>query len=188
MFEKLKAYKPINEQETKDKELMIKFIENNPNVLYRTNLTAHLTSSAIILNESFDKVLFIHHNIYNSWGWVGGHNDGDPNCLKVAIKEAKEETGVKNIYPYSEEILGIDVIYVKNHIKKGEYIPDHLHLNVTYLLIASELDELISKPDENSGVKWFDLEKVFDYITEDRMKPIYKKLIDKAKFWYKGIA
>jgi len=66
MFEKLKAYKPINEQETKDKELMIKFIENNPNVLYRTNLTAHLTSSAIILNESFDKVLFIHHNIYNS--------------------------------------------------------------------------------------------------------------------------
>ncbi len=186
MFEKLKAYKPINEQEIKDKELMIKFIENNPNILLRTNLAAHLTSSAIILNESFDKVLFIHHNIYNSWGWVGGHNDGDPDCLKVAIKEAKEETGVKNIYPYSEEILGIDAIYVKNHIKKGEYISDHLHLNVTYLLIASESDKLISKPDENSGVKWFGLEEALNNITEDRMKPIYKKLFEKAKLLTKN--
>ena len=39
----------------------------------------------------------IHHNIYNSWSWTGGHADGDKDLLYVAIKEAKEETGVKNI-------------------------------------------------------------------------------------------
>ena len=91
MFEKLRLYQPVNEQEAIDKKAMLQFIEHNKDVLYRTNLIAHMTSSAIVMNQSMDKVLFAHHNIYNSWGWVGGHNDGDPDCLHVALKEAKEE-------------------------------------------------------------------------------------------------
>lgn len=183
MYEQLKNYQPQNEQEEKDLEAILLFIDRNPDVLVRTNLVAHLTSSAIIMNQKMDKVLFIHHNIYNSWGWVGGHNDGDPDFLNVAIKEAKEETGVTNIKPFSDDILGVDVIYVQNHMKHGAYVPDHVHLNVTYLLVADESDDLTIKPDENSGVKWFSFEEVFNHITEPRMKPIYNKLIHRALKW-----
>ncbi|WMM23788.1 GNAT family N-acetyltransferase [Tissierella sp. MB52-C2] len=46
------------------------------------------------MNKSLDKVLMIHHNIRNTWAWTGGHVDGDSDFLHVAIKEAKEETGI----------------------------------------------------------------------------------------------
>jgi 8-oxo-dGTP pyrophosphatase MutT (NUDIX family) len=177
----LEDYMPKNEQETVDKQTILEFIKNNDDYLDRTNKVAHMSSSAIVVNKSMDKVLFAHHNIYNSWGWVGGHNDGDNNPLRVAINEAKEETGVKNIIPYSEEIFIIDVIFVFNHIKHDKYVNDHLHLNTTYLLIADENDELVFKPDENSGVKWFDIDTVMEQVTEERIKSVYNKAFDIIK-------
>ncbi len=171
----IQAYKPKNEQEEKDKQLMMEFLENNDDALIRDNLAAHITSSAFVVNETMDKIVFVHHNIYNSWSWVGGHNDGDPDLLHVAIKEAKEETGIKHIRSYDSDIFTLDVIYVKNHIKHGEYVPDHLHLNAAFLLIASEEDPLHINHAENSGVKWFQIDDVLDYISEDRMMPVYQK-------------
>ena len=138
-----------------------------------------MTNGFTKVNERMDKVLFIHHNIYNSWGWVGGHNDGNPDLLEVAIKEAIEETGVTKIRPYSDEVLGIDIVYVENHIKNGKFVGDHLHLNATYLLIANENEKLTIKEDENSGVKWFLIDEVMNHITEERIKTVYTKLLDR---------
>ncbi len=180
MFEKLKAYLPINEQETTDKQAMLDFIDHYDNTLLRDNLLAHFTSSAIVLNETFDKILFAYHKIYDSWGWVGGHNDGDPDFAHVAIKEAMEETGIKDVRLFDDEILGIDIIMVPNHIKHSKYVSDHLHLNITYLLIAPESQAIKHKPDENLGVRWFKLDEYESYVTEDRMKGVYQKLIKHA--------
>lgn len=181
MIELIKKYVPKNEQEEKDQKAMIQFMENNDDYLSRSNLVAHMSSSAIVVNEKMDKVLFAHHNIYDSWGWVGGHNDGDSDPLHVAIKEAKEETGLSNVKPYSNEIFLIDVIYVFNHIKNGNFINDHLHLNTTYLMIADEKEKLVVKPDENSGVAWFDIETVFEHISEKRILTVYKKAFNEIK-------
>ncbi|MCF7923652.1 MAG: NUDIX hydrolase [Candidatus Izimaplasma sp.] len=178
-IKQIENYKPYNEQEVYDKKLILDFIKENSNNLFRENLAAHITSSAIVVNQEMTKVLFAYHNIYDSWSWVGGHNDGDPDLLKVAIKETKEETGVKEVRPYSNDIFMLDVIYVENHIKKGKYVPDHLHLNLSFLLIASENQKLVVKPDENQGVKWIELDRVFEMISEPRMIPVYKKAFDK---------
>jgi ADP-ribose pyrophosphatase YjhB (NUDIX family) len=175
----IKNYVPYNEQEVKDQQTILRFIEQNSDVLYRTNEIAHITSSAIVVNESMTKVLFAFHNIYQSWSWVGGHNDGEENCLHVALSETKEETGIKNVRPWSDEIFMIDTVYVHNHIKKTNYVPDHLHLNITYLLIADETDELSIKQDENSGVKWFDIPDVLNHVNEERMWSIYQKAFNK---------
>ncbi|MDI6453392.1 NUDIX hydrolase [Peloplasma aerotolerans] len=176
MYKKLFAeYQPKNEQESKDLQLILNFIKRNDDALYRTNLAGHITSSAFVLNQKMTKILFAYHHIYDSWAWVGGHNDGNPNLLEVAIKEAKEETGVKHVVPYSDQIFTVDVIYVKNHIKNGLYVPDHLHLNATFLLIADENDPLLINHAENSGVKWFLISEVIDYVSEARMKPVYLK-------------
>lgn len=177
----IKEYKTYNEQEEVDKQLILDFIEKNSNHLFRENLTAHLTSSAIVVNPTLTKVLFAYHNIYDSWGWVGGHNDGDPDMLKVAIKETKEETGISDVTPYHEDIFMVDVIYVENHIKKGKRVPDHLHLNLTYLLIADENQDIRPKKDENQAVAWFELDEVFNKITEPRMVPVYQKAFEKIK-------
>lgn len=177
----IKRYKPCNEQEEKDKELILSFIETHPDVLTRENKIAHLTSSGFIVNKNRDKVLMIHHNIYNSWGWTGGHADGEENLLEVALKEAREETGVKSIKPIIEDICSIEVLTVNAHIKNENYISAHLHMSVAYILEATENEELHIKPDENSGVKWINIDEVNKYVNEEHMKYVYEKLIQKCK-------
>ncbi|KKH67456.1 hypothetical protein DU75_05775, partial [Methanosarcina mazei] len=98
--EAIQRYKPINPQEKMDKEVVLDYIDQfYENILTRENKIAHMTSSGLILNKSLDKILMIHHKIYNTWAWTGGHADGMSDMLDVALKEAKEETGVCNIEP-----------------------------------------------------------------------------------------
>lgn len=174
-------YKPFNEQEQKDKESIIYAINNFDNLLTRDNTLAHMTSSGYIVNKDRTKVLMIHHNIYNTWAWTGGHADGEGDLLGVAIKEAIEETGVKNIKPITTEILSVDVIEVLGHIKRGSYVSAHLHLNVCYLLEADEVDELIIKADENSGVKWLPIDELHKFSSEPHMVKLYNKFNEKIK-------
>ena len=120
--------------------------------------------------------------IYKSWAWTGGHADGDSNLLHVAIKEAKEETGLKNVTPITENILGLDVLNVNGHVKKGKYISSHLHLSIAYLLEANEEDELIINEEETNGVKWIPIDELHIHCTEDHIvKTVYSKFNKKIK-------
>lgn len=177
----IEEYIPKNEQEATDKKAMIDFANNNKNSFLRDSKIAHFTNSAIILNKKRDKVLLIYHLIYKSWSWVGGHNDGNVNFLEVVIKEAIEETGVKKVVPILKEPISLDNIYVPYHIKNGEFVGDHIHMNLTFLLEADESEELVIKPDENSGVKWFKIDEVLDVIEEERMIYIYKKIFNEIR-------
>ena len=102
--------------------------------------------------------------------------------LAVAIREAQEETGVKEIQTVDDAIFSIETLTVDGHEKRGRYVPSHLHLNVTYLLEADEAEVLRIKPDENSGVKWFSLEEALEACSEPWMvERIYKKLNKKLQ-------
>jgi 8-oxo-dGTP pyrophosphatase MutT (NUDIX family) len=175
----IKEYIPYNQQEMKDKELILKCISNFPDILTRDNTIAHVTSSGYIVNKTRDKVLMIYHNIYKSWAWTGGHADGDCDLLKVAIKEACEETGLKNVTPVNGQILSLDVLNVRGHIKYGEYVSSHLHLSVAYLLEADENDTLIINKEETSGVKWLPINELHIHCNEPYMVAIYNKFNEK---------
>ena len=182
LLKQLKAYAPYNEQETNDKKVMIKLLEKESDIFTRENEVAHFTASSWLVNKEHTKVLMIYHNIYHSWSWTGGHADGDMDLLAVAMREAMEETGVKTITPVSEDIFSIEILTVDGHIKRGKYVPSHLHLNVTYLLEADEAEVLHIKQDENSGVAWFTLEEALEKCSEPWMiEWIYKKLNEKLR-------
>ena len=180
IIEMVSKYQPYNTQEVKDKELILNFLNQFEDVLTRNNIIGHFTTSCWIVNSSLTKVLCIYHKIYNSWGWVGGHNDGDEDFINVALKEAKEETGL-NIEVLDNEIFAIDILPVMNHFKKGEFISSHLHLNLTYLCIADENEKLVLNTDETEGVMWIDINRINDYVSvyDDKMKMIYSKLNEK---------
>lgn len=176
----LEEYVPYNEQEEKDKAVMLSFLETMPDAFTRENKVAHFTASAWLLNKEHTKVLMVYHNIYDSWSWTGGHADGDTDLLAVAVREAREETGIEEIKTVTESIFSIEILTVDGHEKRGEYVPSHLHLNVTYLLEAEESEVLRMKPDENSGVKWFTREEAEAASSEPWMvKRIYHKLNEK---------
>ena len=58
---------------------------------------------------------------------------------------------------------------------------DHIHMNLTYLLVADENEKTLTKVDENSGVRWFDINDVFNHVTEERMIYIYRKIFNILK-------
>lgn len=184
-LEAIKSYQPFNEQERLDQEMIIKFIQNYDNALKRENVLAHLTVSSWIVNQAHNKVLLAYHNIYNSWSWTGGHADGEGNLLAVALKEAKEETGIKTVRPLMKDIFSLESLCVNGHIKNGVYVSSHLHLNITYLLEASDNEPLRNKEDENKSVSWFSFAEVLKAPNEEWMvEHIYQKLMNKLKLFF----
>lgn len=177
---KIEQYKPYNEQEEKDKQTILKYMETFDNILVRENEFAHFTASSWAVNPEKTKVLMIYHNIYQSWAWTGGHSDGEADLLKVAIQELKEETGVKNVKPIKEDIFSLETLTVDGHVKRGKYVSSHIHLNLTYLLEVDEKETLVMKEDENSGVKWVAIEDINKVSKEKWIKEnIYSKLNEK---------
>lgn len=185
-IEKLKKniemFVPYNEQEEVDRKIMLKYINDFDDTLTRQNEYGHFTSSAFVLNKERTKILMIYHKIYNSWAWTGGHSDGDNDLLYVAMKEAKEETGIKNVTPILEDIYSLELINVNGHEKRGKYVGSHVHLNVTYLLEADDNEGIHIKEDENSGVKWVSINEVLDVSSEPWIRDrVYSKIINKMK-------
>ena len=179
--EEIQDYIPFNEQEEKDKEIILKAMDDFSDILLRENEYIHFTSSAFVVNNTKDKVLMIYHNIYNSWGWTGGHADGEDDLLSVAIREVKEETSLENIKVLNDgRIMSLDTLPVAGHFKRGKYVNAHVHISVAYIFQADENESIKIKPDENSNVAWQDINKVVELSTEPHMKVVYKKLIDKV--------
>jgi isopentenyldiphosphate isomerase len=179
MIKDIIDYQPKTRQEAADKKLILQYL-NQDGLYLRSTLIAHYTSSGFIMNKTLDKVLFAYHNIYDSFAWSGGHNDGDQNFLRVALKEAEEELGIKNLKCLTNTIDSLDVLHVNSHIKNGKYVSEHLHFNVTYILIADENEPIRIKADENSAVKWINVFELNKFVTEIKMLKVYIKIITRA--------
>lgn len=181
--EMLKKYLLVTdiEQEQKDIEQIIKAEEIFGNILTRENEFCHLTASSFIINKGHTKVLCIFHNIYKSWGWVGGHADGDDDMLYVARKETNEETSLDHFELLMEQPLSVEILPVKGHVKHGKYVSGHLHLNTTYLFEADENDAVHILESENSNIGWLTFDELISQCDEPYMIPIYEKIVSRIK-------
>ncbi len=179
--EALLNYPAETEQERSDRAEMLRLqAELGDAILTRASDTAHMTGSGFIVNEACTKTLMVYHNIYRSWAWTGGHADGDFDLLQTALREATEETGL-SVRPLLERPISLEIIPVFSHFKRGSYVRAHMHLNLTYALVADERAALRIKPDENSGVKWIPFEDLAREVSEPPMLEIYGKIIERIK-------
>lgn len=182
LISQIEAYIPFNEQEERDRELILRCLREQRDIFTRENAAAHMTTSAWVVNPKRDKALMAYHNIYDSWSWLGGHADGREDLLQVALEEVREESGLKDVRPATDQIYSLEVLTVDGHVKRGAYVSSHLHLNVTYLFEATEEECLQIKPDENSGVAWFGLKEAVAASSEPWFREhIYRKLNEKLK-------
>ena len=170
-------YVPQCEQEQRDKAQMLAFFHRETGWLTRENTLAHVTASGWILDPAGKRALMVYHNIYRSWAWTGGHADGETDLCAVARREACEESGLTGLRALSGAPISLEILTVNGHEKRGEYVPSHLHLNVTYLFEADDGLPLRVKPDENSGARWFAPAEAIAACTEPWMaRRIYEKL------------
>ena len=182
LITQIQNYIPVNEQEETDKRTLLQWLSRPEDISIRENLTGHLTASAWVVTPDRTKVLMAYHKLYDSWAWLGGHADGDWDLCRVAMKEAREESGIEMLRLVSESPISLEILTVNGHEKKGKYVPCHLHLNLTYLFEAESDQVLHCKPDENSGVAWIPMENLAAYSSEPWfVERIYSKLVTKSK-------
>lgn len=182
LMQALENYRPWNPQEIVDRRRLLACLQTQPEVFTRQNQAMHMTASAWIVSPDRARVLMAWHNVYKSWSWLGGHADSDTNLLRVALREAREESGLTEVRPVTESIFSVEILTVDGHEKRGEYVGSHLHLNVTYLLEADDRQALVICPEENSGVRWFSLDEAVAASCEPWFRErIYAKLNEKLR-------
>ena len=181
LLDEIDAYVPRCEQEARDREQMLRFMCDCDDYLERSNLIAHVTTSVWTVNPSRNKTLMVYHNLYDSWSWIGGHADGESDLRSVALRELQEETGVAHARLVNRDILSLETLTVAGHIKRGVYVPSHLHFNVTFLAEADEDETLVSNAEENKAVRWFTFSDALEASTEPWMVThVYEKLIPRS--------
>ncbi|MDR1391342.1 MAG: NUDIX hydrolase [Holosporales bacterium] len=149
--EKLKRYRPADKTETEDKQKMLNFLNLNEACFERSLSTGHFTSSCWLENYDSTKFLMTLHKKLGFWLQLGGHADGDSDLIRVSLKEAREESGLKNIKLLSNEIFDIGV----HMVSKYEKTPEHYHYDVRFLSRATDDNEEIQISDESMDLRWF---------------------------------
>lgn len=185
LIQRVNHYQVLDEIDKRIKNNILDFLNRYNNPLSRDNPVGHITVSAWIINEDHSKVLMINHNLFHSWGYIGGHLDDNPNIIEVIKREIKEETGLSNYKLVSDDILNMEINAVQRHIKNNKLVLSHLHFDIEYLFMANESDKIRIKEDENSGVRWININDIDKYVTEEHMLPLYQKLINKSKKYIK---
>ena len=137
----------------------------------RTHLPGHITGSAWIVDVSRKQVLLVHHAKLNKWVQPGGHADGDENILRVALKEAEEETGLKNFNIVFHQPFDVDIHLIPKRID----FPEHFHYDVRFLLEADP-NERVHVSEESHDVKWIGLEELERYNQERSVLRMKEKL------------
>lgn len=130
---------------------ILEFVSSTPDCFCRTCQQGHITGSAWLLNPAGDKALLTLHRNLKRWMQLGGHADGDPDVLRVALREAEEESGIQGIRPLSADIMDVDIHPIPDRPAKGE--PAHFHYDIRFLMQAPH--ERFAISDESDDLAWW---------------------------------
>jgi ADP-ribose pyrophosphatase YjhB (NUDIX family) len=145
----LEDYQPEDIQQAWAQSEISRFVTENKNCFERALEIGHVTASGWLLNCAGSHALLMHHVKMNRWIQPGGHCDGDPDVLAVALKEAREESGIKKVMCVSPHIFDLDV----HSIPALGNIKEHFHYDVRFLLQAVGCDAL-AQNEESKGLMW----------------------------------
>jgi 8-oxo-dGTP pyrophosphatase MutT (NUDIX family) len=146
----LARYVPIDEHDEAQRRQIEAFVRRHPDCFERSCVPGHLTGSAWLLDSAGQRVLLTHHRKLDRWIQLGGHADGQADLLAVALREAREESGIADIRPVSGEIFDLDV----HEIPARPDEPAHLHFDIRFLLQVHG-DNQFSVSDESHDLAWF---------------------------------
>ena len=140
------------------------FFQANPDGLWRTCRPGHLTGSAWIVSPDRSCVLLTHHHKLGKWLQPGGHADGDPDPLSVALREAAEECGLAGLRPVSRDLFDFD----RHEIPARGDEPAHWHFDFRFL-IEADPSEPLRISAESRDLAWVGLARVADLNPEESM-------------------
>ena len=128
--------------------LFIEFLGSSGQVFERRHPPGHFTGSAWLVSADGQRVLLTHHRKLGRWLQLGGHADGDSDLARVALREAEEESGLRDLV-VEPGLFDLDRHWIPEH----KDVPAHWHYDVRYVVHAGE-DEAYTVSDESLDLAW----------------------------------
>ena len=150
----LDAYVPEGESERADVARLTEALARDD--VWARSTPLHVTGSAIVVHPPTKRVLLRWHERYGIWNHVGGHADDDEQDPWVtALREAEEETGLRDLRPWpgpEPAIVFVEIVPVP--AARGE--ADHEHADVNYVLATDDPDAIADEHDD-AELRWLPL-------------------------------
>jgi len=137
------------------RDRMLALLDSTPDCFVRSSFPGHFTGSALIVSADGERALLHHHRKLDKWLQFGGHCDGDEDVLRVAKREALEESGIDGLIVASERPFDLDI----HPIPAKDKEPEHFHYDIRWVFIAPENAEYI-KSEESHELRWFTAEEL----------------------------
>jgi len=158
----LGAHSPADASEAASLERIRAFVASSPDPFDRRNPDQHITASAFILDPD-GRLLLMHHAKLGLWVQLGGHAELERDAALVAMREAREESGLTDLafHPSLLDesgdpiLLDVDV----HRIRRSGDQPAHLHHDLRFLL-STRAPYLIRRSDEAEDLKWATMDDV----------------------------
>lgn len=165
---------PPDEKEQHDIAKMQDLIQQYPNIMSPTCAIGHITGSGLVCDPAGNMLLHRHKKL-NKWLQFGGHIEGELDVAETALREAKEESGLKDVYHYPIIDQPKPIDFDIHVIPESNNRPEHLHLDFRYMLMTRDADRLNPIYDESQDFLWAHYRDILG--TQD---PEEQKLIDPA--------
>jgi 8-oxo-dGTP pyrophosphatase MutT (NUDIX family) len=164
------AARPLDAGEAAMTVETILFVEAHADCLQRTCVPGHLTGSAWIVSPDRSRTLLTHHRKLDKWLQLGGHADGDPDLAAVALREAREESGLARLRLVAKEIFDVD----RHWIPARKTEPAHWHYDIRFMIEADPA-ELLTVSDESKDLAWVEVTQVTTLNPEESMARMVRK-------------
>jgi 8-oxo-dGTP pyrophosphatase MutT (NUDIX family) len=155
MLSMLQTYVPTDAGERLMLTRMIQFAATHENCCERSLSLGHMTGSAWVIDLERAHVLLTHHRKLNRWLQMGGHADGNPDLRAVALREAREESGLTRLEVLQQTPFDVDV----HEIPERGIEPRHFHYDVRFLLQADRREPLVVS-EESHALAWLPLREL----------------------------
>ncbi|MBT4289723.1 MAG: NUDIX hydrolase [Deltaproteobacteria bacterium] len=165
----LKEYQVKYPQEISLVNRVIAFIKNTPECFSRSHAEGHITGSAWLVNNH-QQVLLTYHKKLHKWIQLGGHADGNPSVLNVALKEAEEESGILDLKLISDAVFDVDIHLIPANSRESS----HYHYDIRYLISAGDMKQF-KISNESISMAWIDFKDIKSYSKESSLLKMKEK-------------
>lgn len=170
----LRRYRKVHPGELPLVDRFERFVEDHEDCLVRSCVSGHITASAWIVSADHRRFLLTHHRKLSRWLQLGGHVDGATEVQEAALREAREESGMKR---FKLALCGGVVVPLDLDIHaipaRGDE-PRHLHYDVRFLLIAAPGQSLNCTP-ESLDLRWFSTGELSSLSDEEGLHRLQRK-------------
>jgi 8-oxo-dGTP pyrophosphatase MutT (NUDIX family) len=183
LLEMLAAYRATFPHEMAVVDRICSLVEEHRDCFERTCRPGHITGAAWILSADRRQCLLTHHRKLDRWLQLGGHADGQFRVEEVALREAREESGVTafDIVPIDGVLMPFDLDVHQipaRYDPEGRLLEDaHEHHDIRFLMVA-RAGQQICASDESHEIGWFTPEEVARLTNEVSVLRMLRKALE----------